>query len=157
MLFLTPLLSLSGNYLAKYLSGDNGNAALDEKKRQDKALEVYQAAMAKYTRDRTKLLDWIQTNREIKEQANQNFTNTDHAFKLYNQAHPDKQVTPPKEPRFADFYQPSELQKQAEIVLTGIGLTNLPLATKGPVISSTNCSRKDRIWRRNPSENNFGK
>ena len=32
-----------GNYLAKYLSGDNGQAALDEKIRHDKALEKYQA------------------------------------------------------------------------------------------------------------------
>ena len=105
--------------LTKYLSGDSGNAALDEKKRHDKTFEAHQAAMAKYTRDRTNLLDWIQTNREIKEQANQNFTNTDYAFKLYNQAHPDKQITPPKEPQFADFYQPSELQKQDELVFVG--------------------------------------
>ena len=33
-----------GNYLAKYLSGDNGQAALDEKIRPDKALEQNQAA-----------------------------------------------------------------------------------------------------------------
>ena len=33
--------------------------------------------MAKYMCDRTMLLDWIKTNREIKEQAKQNFTNTD--------------------------------------------------------------------------------
>ena len=29
-----------GNYLAKYLSGDNSKAALDEKVRHDKALEA---------------------------------------------------------------------------------------------------------------------
>jgi len=71
--------------------------------------------MVKYTRDRTKLLDWIETKREIKEQAKQNFMNTDYAFKLYNQAHPDKQIAPPKEPRLADFYHPSfsvDLQPQ---------------------------------------------
>ena len=39
----------SGNYLTKYLSGDDGKAALEEKTRHDKALEAYQAAMAKYT------------------------------------------------------------------------------------------------------------
>ena len=59
--------------------------------------------MAKYTLGRTKLLDWIETKREIKEQAKQNFTNTDYAIKLYNQAHPDKQITI-KEPRFVNFY-----------------------------------------------------
>ena len=35
-----------GNYLAKYLSGDSGQAALDEKIRHDKAPEAYQAAYA---------------------------------------------------------------------------------------------------------------
>jgi len=107
-----------GNYLAKFLSVDNVKAALAEKMRHNKALEAYQDAMAKYTRNLTKLLDWIQTNREIKEQVKQNFTNTDYAFKLYNQAHPDKQITI-KEPRFADFYQPSEQQKQGKLLFVG--------------------------------------
>ena len=35
---------IGGNYLAKYLSGDSGQAALNEKERHDKALEKYQAA-----------------------------------------------------------------------------------------------------------------
>ena len=39
-----------GNYLAKFLAGDNGKAALDEKTRHDKALEAYQSAMGKYNR-----------------------------------------------------------------------------------------------------------
>ena len=105
-----------GNYLAKYLAGDNGQAALAEKTRHDKALEAYQSAMAKYTRERTQLLDWIETNREIKDQAKQNFTNTDYAFKLYKQAHPDYRLMMPKEPKFSDMYQPSELQKQGELL-----------------------------------------
>ena len=42
-----------GNYLAKYIPGDSGQAALDEKTRHDKALEAYQEAMEKYTRERT--------------------------------------------------------------------------------------------------------
>ena len=71
-----------GNYLAKYLARDNGQAALDEKMRHDKALEAYEAAQARYSQGRTKLLDWIETNRENKAQAKQNFTNTDYAFKL---------------------------------------------------------------------------
>ncbi|KAL9964114.1 hypothetical protein ACROYT_G027698 [Oculina patagonica] len=111
---------IGGNYLARALGGGD-DAALKEKERHDKALEAYQAAYAKYSRDRTKLLDWIQTNAEIKEQAKQNFTNTDYAFKLYNQAHPDKQMIPPKEPKFSDFYQPSEQQKQGELMFVGAG------------------------------------
>ena len=46
-----------GNYLARYLSGDSGQAALDEKIRHDKALDKYQAAYAKFQKDRTELLD----------------------------------------------------------------------------------------------------
>ncbi|KAL9982940.1 hypothetical protein ACROYT_G005055 [Oculina patagonica] len=111
---------IGSNYLARALGGGD-DAALKEKERHDKALEAYQAAFAKYSRDRTKLLDWIQTNAEIKEQAKQNFTNTDYAFKLYNQAHPDKQMIPPKEPKFSDFYKPSEQQKQGELVFVGAG------------------------------------
>jgi len=86
------------NYLVKYLSGESGQAALAEKTRHDKALEAYEAAQARYSQKRTKLLDWIETNRENEAQAKQNFTNTDYAFKLYNQAHPNRKMTLPKEP-----------------------------------------------------------
>ena len=56
---------IGGNYLARALGGGD-KAALEEKKRHDKALEDYQAAYAKYTRDRTQLLDWIATNAQTK-------------------------------------------------------------------------------------------
>ena len=98
-----------GNYLARYLSGDDPKAALEEKKRHDKGLEAYQAACAKYEKDRTKLLDWIETQHENKELAKQNFTNTDYAFKLYNRMHQDEPLTVPSEPKFSDFYQSSAL------------------------------------------------
>ena len=42
---------IGGNYLARALGGGD-KAALEEKKRHDKAFEDYQAAYAKYTRDR---------------------------------------------------------------------------------------------------------
>ena len=96
--------------------------------RHDKALEAYQAAIEKYNRERTQLLDWIETNREIKNQAKQNFTNTDYTFKLYNQAHPDYKLTQPKEPKFPDMYQPSELQEQGELLFVGGGALALGYA-----------------------------
>ena len=80
--------STDGTDFAKYLSGV-GKTALEGKTGYDKALEDYQVAMAKYTHNRTMPLDWIETNREIKEQAKQNIANTDYAFKLYNQTHRD--------------------------------------------------------------------
>ena len=109
-----------GNYLSHYLSGD-GEAALAEKTWHDKALEAYQTAMVTYTCERTKLLDWIETNREIIDQAEQNFTNTDYAFKLYSLAHPDQQIYLPKELQFSDFYQPSKDQKQGEQLFVALG------------------------------------
>jgi len=118
---------IGGNYLARALGGGD-KAGLEEKKRHDKALEDYQAAYANYTRDRTHLLDWIATNAQTKEQAKQNFTNTDYAFKLYNQAHPGAQVAPPKEPKFSDFYQPSEQQKNGELAFLGAGALALGYA-----------------------------
>ena len=114
-----------GNYLAKYIAGDSGQAALAEKTRHEKALEAYNAAMDKYTRERTQLLDWIETNREIKAQADQNFTNTDYAFKLYNQAHPDYKLSMPTAP---NIYQPSELQKRGELLFVGGGALALGYA-----------------------------
>ena len=89
-----------GNYLAKYIAGDSGKAALAEKTRHDKALEAYQNKMEKYTRERTQLLDWVETNREVKAQAEQNLTDTDYAFKLYNQAHPDYKFNPTNKAEF---------------------------------------------------------
>jgi len=118
---------IGGNYLARALGGGN-KAALEEKKHHDKALEAYQVAYAKYMCDRTHLLDWIATNVQIKEQAKQNFTNTDYAFKLYNQVHPDEQMIPPKERKFSDFYQPSEQQKNGELMFVGFGVLALGYA-----------------------------
>ena len=119
---------IGGNYLAKYLGGDDNAAALKEKEHHDRATEAYNAAYAKYTRDRTKLLDWINTKAEIKAKAEQSLTNTDYAFDLYNQAHPDERMIPPKEPQFSDFYQPSEQQKNGELLFVGIGALALGYA-----------------------------
>ena len=79
-------------------------------------------------RDRTKLLDWNTKNAQEKAQAKQNFTNTDYAFKLYNKAHPDALMTPPKEPKFSDFYQPSEQQKNGELLFVGASTLTLAYA-----------------------------
>ena len=118
---------IGGNYLARALGGSD-KSALEEKERHVRALEAYQAAYAKYTRDRTKLLDWIETNAQIKAEAKQNFTNTDFAFKLYNQAHPDEPMEPQKEPKFSDFYQPSEQPKNGELIFVGAGALALGYA-----------------------------
>ena len=107
-----------GNYLAKYLSGDNGQAALDEKIRHDKALKKYQAAYAKYQKDGTELLDWIAEQDRVKNKAIHDFQDTDRALFLYNQTHRAK-VALPQEPQFSDFYKPSPQQKNGELLFIG--------------------------------------
>ena len=109
---------IGGNYLAKALSGDSGQAALDEKKRHDKALEAYQAAYAKYQKDRTQLLDWIAEQDREKNKAIHDFQDTDRALALYNQTHRTKVALPP-EPKFYDYYKPSPQQKNGELLFIG--------------------------------------
>lgn len=62
---LNAVAFIGGNYLMKTLGGGE-DAALKEKERHDKALEAYQADYAKYSRERTKMLDWIETNEKKK-------------------------------------------------------------------------------------------
>ena len=53
----------------------------------------------------------------IKDEAKENFKNTDYALKLYNKIHQDDLSL--REPQFSDFYQPSAQQKQGEIIYVG--------------------------------------
>ena len=85
---------IGGNATAKVASGDSGKAALEEKKRHDKALEDYQKGYNKYVCERTQLLDWIDTNEQIKREDKQELGDTDRAFELYNRVYPDKPVAP---------------------------------------------------------------
>ena len=111
---------IGGNHLARYLSGDSGKAALEEKTRHDKALEQYQAAYAKYQKDRTKLLDWIAINDRMKNQASQNFQTTDQALAWYNHMHQEhEQIKEYKKPQFSDFCKPSPQQQTGELVFIG--------------------------------------
>ena len=59
----------------------------------------------KYEENRAKLNDWIMTNDRIKDEAKENFKNTDYALQLYNKIHQDDLKL--REPQFSDFYQPS--------------------------------------------------
>ena len=106
---------VGGSYLAKYLSGSSDSD--EEKKRHDLAVEKYQKKYEEYEENRAKLNDWIMTNDRLKDEAKENFKNTDYALKLYNKIHQDDLNL--REPQFSDFYQPSAQQKQGEIVYVG--------------------------------------
>ena len=106
---------VGGSYLAKYLSGSSDSD--EEKKRHDLAVDKYQKEYEEYEENRAKLNDWIMTNDRIKDEAKENFKNTDYALKLYNKIHQDDLSL--REPQFSDFYQPSAQQKQGEIIYVG--------------------------------------
>ena len=106
---------VGGSYLAKYLSGSSDSD--EEKKRHDLAVEKYQKIYEEYEENRAKLNDWIMTNDRIKDEAKENFKNTDYALKLYNKIHQEDLSL--REPQFSDFYQPSAQQKQGEIIYVG--------------------------------------
>ena len=118
---------IGGNYLAKTLSGDSGQAALDEKKRHNLALEKYQADYAQYQKDRTELLDWIAEQDREKDKARYDFQDTDKALALYNQTHRAK-VALPQEPKFSDYYKPSPQEKNGELLFIGAGTLTLGYA-----------------------------
>ena len=125
---LNAVAFISGNYLARILSGDDPKASHEKKKRLDKDLKAYQAAYAKYQKEITKLLDWMETQHENKELAKQNFTKTHYAFMLYNRMDQDEPLKAPSEPKFSNFYQPSALQKQGELIFVGTGTLALGYA-----------------------------
>ena len=122
---------IGGNYLAKYLSGDSGQAALDKKERHDLALEKYQRDYAQYQKDRTQLLDWVAEQDREKNKAFHDFQDTDQALALYNQTHRAK-VALPQEPKFSDYYKPSPQQKNSELLFirrAPLPLDMLPFAS----------------------------
>ena len=106
---------VGGSYLAKYLSGSSDSD--EEKRRHDLAVEKYQKEYEECEENRAKLNDWIMTNDRIKDEAKENFKNTDYALKLYNKIHQDDLSL--RETQFSDFYQPSAQRKQGEIIYVG--------------------------------------
>ena len=107
---------VGGNYLAKSLSGHNVDT---EKIRHDKALEKYQKDYAEYQEKRQKMIDWKMKKKDEKYQASKNISTTNQAFELYSQM---------QEPKFSDYYKPSDEQKTGEMVYVGAGMLGLGYA-----------------------------
>ena len=112
---------VGGSYLARYLSGSNHDA---ERERHDKALEKYQRDYEEYHEKRSKLLDWYAQKMKMKREGEQHFINTDEALKLYRKVHSMNYDLPP-EPKFSDYYKPSNSQKTGEMIYVGGGMLAL--------------------------------
>ena len=113
---------VGGNYLAKYLAGDNVDA---EKKRHDLALEMYERDYQVWQKSRQRVLDWYSQRRDKEEIAAHDMGNTDEALKLYNRVHQavdQPQISLGKEPQLGDYYKPSSSQKTGEIVYIAGGM-----------------------------------
>ena len=114
-------LAFSGS---NYLFSHMGSNADEERKRHDKAMEQLAAAQAKWNKERTQRLDFINERLRKEHSAVQDFDDTDQAMKLYYYATGGDLQLPPK-PKLSNFYNPSEDQKKREIafVVGGMALT----------------------------------
>ena len=114
---------IGGSYLVKYLSGNKTDT---EKIRHDKALEKYQRDYAEYQEKRQKLIDWKIKKKDEKYQASKNISKTNEQFALYSQMQPmESGRASLEEPKFSDYYRPSNNQKMGEMAYVGGGMLAL--------------------------------
>ena len=112
-------LAFSGsNYLFSKLSTD------EERKRHDKALENLTKARDEYEKKRLALIDYA--NKKVMEQrkADKNFVDSKKAMELYFEA------TLGPEPKLSDFYEPSETQKNNELLFIVVGMIGVYFFSK---------------------------
>ena len=117
---LVNALAFSGsNYLFTML---RCSAVDEERKRHDKAIEQLQAAQAAWSRRRTERLDWI--NEELRRQGHavQTFQDVNAAMQEYAQVTGHNLDPLGPEPQLADFYHPSDGQKDREIAFVILGM-----------------------------------
>ena len=122
---LVNTLAFSGsNYLFTILRSSGVD---EEHKRHDKAVEQLQAAQASWSRKRTERLDFI--NEELRRQGHavKTFQDVDAAMQECAQVTRHNLDPMGPEPQLADFYSPSDGQKDREIafVILGMAATGL--------------------------------
>ena len=93
-----------------------------ERKRHDKAVEQLQVAQASWSRKRTERLDFI--NEELRRQGHavKTFRDVDAAMQVYAQVTGHNLDPMGPEPQLADFYSPSDGQKDREIAFVVLGM-----------------------------------
>ena len=92
-----------------------------EHKKHDLALEKLQRVRDKWNEDRMKRLDFINKRLREKNEARAYINNVDEAMLEYYRVFA-KQIKPlPPEPELSDFYHPSEIQKNGELLFVAVG------------------------------------
>ena len=93
----------------------------EERKRHDLALEKLQRARDEWNKDRMKRLDFINKRLREKNEARVYIDNVDEAILEYYRVFA-KQIKPlPPEPKLSDFYHPSKIQKNGELLFVAVG------------------------------------
>ena len=112
-------LAFSGsNYLFSKLSSD------EERKRHDKALEDLSKARDEYEKKRLALIDYNTGKLMQERKADKNYYDSAKDIKLYYEA----TLGPP--PQLSDFYEPSETQKNNELVFIVVGMIGVYFISK---------------------------
>lgn len=106
------------NYLFQKLGQEDSGA---EQKRHNLAAEQFQRAQAEWNQKRTQRIDFINEELRREGEAVQAFRDGDEAMRLYYQVTHKKLAPIEREPRFSDFYTPSEAQKNREITFIVLG------------------------------------
>ena len=97
----------------------------EERKRHDLALEKLQRARDEWNRDRMKRLDLINKRLRERNEARAYIKNVDEAMLEYYRVFAKKIKPLPPEPELSDFYHPSEVQKNGELLFVVVG-TGIP-------------------------------
>ena len=93
----------------------------EERKRHDLALEKLQRARDEWNKDRMKRLNFMNKRLREKNEARTYINNVDEAMFEYYRVFA-KQIKPlPPEPELSDFYHPSEIQKNGELLFVVMG------------------------------------
>ena len=120
---LVNALAFSGsNYLFTILRSSGVD---EERKRHDKAVEQLQAAQASWSRKRNERLDFINEELRWQGHAVKTFWDVDAAMQEYAQVTGHNLNPLGPEPQLADFYHPSDGQKDREIAFVILGMATI--------------------------------
>ena len=116
---LVNALAFSGsNYLFTILRSSGVD---EERKRHDKAVEQLQAAQASWSRKQTERLDFISEELRRQGHAVKTFRDVDTAMQEYAQVTGHNLDPMGPKPQLADFYSPSDGQKDRKIAFASWG------------------------------------
>ena len=125
---MAPVLFTIGGAVVNALAFSSTNFVLsrltdhgaEERKRYDSAEEKLQKARDEWNEDRTERLDFINKRLRERNEARAYIKNLDEAMLEYYRIFAKKIKSLPPEPELSDFYHPSEVQKNGELLFAAV-------------------------------------